>query len=296
MTTGRDYAEENLGNIVSLEHVNVTIPNQATATLFYVLGLGLTRDPYMWVGLDNMWMNVGEQQFHLPTRPAGQVIPGEIGLVVPDLGELQARLKAVQDQLAGTRFDWSVEGDDQVVVTCPWGNRLRCHAPAPRFGTEILGIPYVEFWVRPGAADPIARFYREALGAPGVVSAAGRHQVARVAVGRAQWLDFRETDGEIRPYDGHHIQVYVANFSGPYGWLRSHSLIMEDVDVVAHQFRFKTLVDPENNGEGVFTLEHEVRSLRHPLFARSLVNRNPGQTQATYRRGQDALNPSAPTR
>ena len=97
MTTGRDYAEENLGNIVSLEHVNVTIPNQATATLFYVLGLGLTRDPYMWVGLDNMWMNVGEQQFHLPTRPAGQVIPGEIGLVVPDLGELQARLKAVQD-------------------------------------------------------------------------------------------------------------------------------------------------------------------------------------------------------
>ena len=63
------YTEEDVGNIVLLEHVNVQIPDQALATLFYVVGLGFTRDPYLNVALNNMWVNVGEQQFHLPTRP-----------------------------------------------------------------------------------------------------------------------------------------------------------------------------------------------------------------------------------
>ena len=65
-----DYAEEDVGNIVSLEHVNLQVPDQAIAILFYVVGLGLTRDPYLNVGLGNMWANIGEQQFHLPTRAA----------------------------------------------------------------------------------------------------------------------------------------------------------------------------------------------------------------------------------
>src|SRR5213079_142525 len=82
---------EDVGNIVSLEHVNTQIPDQSLATLFYIVGLGFTRDPYMNVGLRNMWANVGEQQFHLPTRPP-QAIQGHIGLVVPDLDELKERL------------------------------------------------------------------------------------------------------------------------------------------------------------------------------------------------------------
>ena len=41
-----DYTEEDVGNIISLEHVNLQVPDQATATLFYIVGLGLTRDPY----------------------------------------------------------------------------------------------------------------------------------------------------------------------------------------------------------------------------------------------------------
>ena len=45
-----DRKADDLGNVVALEHVNVTIPDQATAVTFYVLGLGLTRDPYMNVG------------------------------------------------------------------------------------------------------------------------------------------------------------------------------------------------------------------------------------------------------
>ena len=57
------HIEEDVGNIISLEHINVQVPDQALATLFYVVGLGLTRDPYLTVGLNNMWINVGEQQF-----------------------------------------------------------------------------------------------------------------------------------------------------------------------------------------------------------------------------------------
>jgi len=78
-----EYSEEDIGNIVSLEHVNVQIPDQSLATLFYVVGMGFTRDPYLNVGLNNMWANVGEQQFHLPTR-SPQVIDGHIGVVVPN--------------------------------------------------------------------------------------------------------------------------------------------------------------------------------------------------------------------
>ena len=49
-----------------LEHVNLTVPDQGIAALFYVTGLGFTRDPYIDFGTFNMWVNLGEQQFHLP--------------------------------------------------------------------------------------------------------------------------------------------------------------------------------------------------------------------------------------
>jgi hypothetical protein len=44
-----DRAAEDLGNAIHLEHVNVQVPDQRLATLFYVTGLGLTRDPYLMV-------------------------------------------------------------------------------------------------------------------------------------------------------------------------------------------------------------------------------------------------------
>ena len=57
-----------VGNIVHLEHFNVCIPDQRLATLFYVVGLGGTRDPYLFMGLENMWVNFGRTQVHLPSR------------------------------------------------------------------------------------------------------------------------------------------------------------------------------------------------------------------------------------
>lgn len=280
------YAQEDVGNIISLEHVNLQVPDQSLAMLFYVVGLGFTRDPYLNVGLENMWVNVGEQQFHLPTRTA-QRIHGHIGLVVPDIDALKKRLLAVEERLKNTQFRWSAE-EGYVAITCPWGNRFRCYSNCAKFGDVALGLVYVNFFIAQGTAGAIARFYDDVLGAPSVVDAGEQGSVARVKVGRDQWLQFEETRETRLPYDGHHIAIYVVNFSRPYGLLKSRGLITEDVR--NHQFRFKELIDPRN-GDSVFLLEHEVRSLHHPMFHRSFVIRDPEQSQRHYRRGRDTMSP-----
>lgn len=287
MDTTHDHQEEDVGNVVLLEHVNVEIPDQAQATLFYVVGLGFTRDPYLNVGLGNMWINVGEQQFHLPTGAQPQIVPGIIGLVVPDLDLLKKRLEAIAEALKGTHFSWDVERDF-LSVTCPWGNRFRCHSSSVKFGDMAVGMPYVEFFTQPGSARGIAQFYQETLRAPTSVEPKNGVSIARVEIGQSQWLLFTETLDEIRPYDGHHIAVYLANFSGPYAFFKKHNLITEDVS--NHQFRFKDIVNIEN-GQLLFQLEHEVRSLRHKMYHRPFVNRDPTQTQRNYHRGRDGLIP-----
>lgn len=76
-----DRSKEDLGNAIHFEHVNIQVPDQRLATLFYVAGLGLTRDPYLMVSDTNMWINAGRSQFHLPSgRP--QVLRGHVGLVI----------------------------------------------------------------------------------------------------------------------------------------------------------------------------------------------------------------------
>jgi hypothetical protein len=282
-----DRTTQDVGNIVALEHVNVKVPDQQIATLFYVTALGLTRDPYLFPGLENMWINIGQQQFHLPTGDP-QVLRGHVGMVIPDFEELPARLKAVKPRLAGTKFDCAVE-DKHVRVVSPWGNEIRCYAPGPAFGDMTLGIPYVEFPVPTGAADGIGRFYWEAFGAPSTVTHNGGGTAARVTVGPHQELIFRETADPLAAYDGHHIQIYIANFSGPHRWLRERGLVTEESNW--YQYRFKDIVDPEGGDRVLFTIEHEVRSLLSPLYMRPLVNRNPAQRQPTYQRGRDPFVP-----
>src|SRR5918994_1592272 len=101
-----DRAAEDLGNSIHLEHVNVNIPDQRLAQLFYGAGLGLTRDPYLMVSDDNMWMNVGRSQFHLPTGKA-QVLRGHTGLVIEGRAALLSRLANVKPRLESTRFDFA---------------------------------------------------------------------------------------------------------------------------------------------------------------------------------------------
>jgi len=283
-----DRAAEDLGNSIHLEHVNVTVPDQRLATLFYVTGLGLTRDPYLMVSDSNMWVNVGRSQFHLITGKP-QRLRGRTALVIPDRTALLRRLENMRKPLEGTKFDFT-EHDDHVEATCPWGNTFCLYEPTKRFGGMALGMPYVEFDVPAGAAKGIAGFYAKVFGALTSVDKAGDTPAARVAVGQGQELVFRETKAKIPAYDGHHIQVYVGDFSGPHRQLLDRSLVTEESN--QYQYRFEVITDLDS-GKPLFQIEHEIRSMTHPLYARPLVNRNPAQTNRNYVAGRDAWVPDA---
>jgi hypothetical protein len=49
-------------------------------------------------------------------------------------------------------------------------------------------------------------------------------------------------------------------------------------------YRFRDIEDPAT-GEVLFTDEHELRSMRQPLFMRRLVNRNPARSFTDYTAG-----------
>jgi catechol-2,3-dioxygenase len=277
-----DRTTEDLGNAIHLEHVNVQVPDQRLATLFYVAGLGLTRDPYLMVSDSNMWVNVGRSQFHLPTGHA-QVLRGHTAIVMAGRRALLDRLAAVAKKLDGTAFAYR-EHNDYVEATCPWGNRLRCFEPdAARFGRITLGIPYVQFEVPAGTAKGICAFYPQIMGIHAELRTSDG-TVARVKVGKDQYLQFRETDSAQPDYDGHHVQIYIANFSGPHRRLAERGLVSQEDN--QYQYRFRDIVDPAD-GRHLFTVEHEVRSATHPMYLRPLVNRDPAQTNQTYSPGHD---------
>ncbi len=275
-----DRTAEDLGNIVELGHVNVTVPDQSKAIAFYLMGLGLTRDPYLMAGLENMWVNVGRGQFHLPTREPPQVVRGTTALVLPDLEALLKRLHYAKKFLAGTRFSFKQVGD-VVETTCPWGNRIRVHAPTPaKFGPMRVGMPYVEFDVPASAElEAMARFYREILGGIAGVAQDERGPYAWASMSADSKVTYRPTRKKLPEYDGHHIQITLADFSGPHKKLLERGLVAEEID--QHPYRFLDIVDVDTN-KPIFRIEHETRSMRHPMFNRTFINRNPDMSNRNF--------------
>ncbi|HZN99997.1 MAG TPA: hypothetical protein VFB93_02255 [Burkholderiales bacterium] len=284
-----DRDSQVVGNIVHLEHFNVIVGDQRLATLFYVVGLGGTRDPYIFTGLENMWVNFGRTQVHLPNRggKAPEVLRGTAGFVVPNLDDLVKRLEHAGNEMKRvapelrTKFSWR-EKEGTIEATCPWGNRVRLHAPAPEFGRTELALSYVDFDVPQGTTDGIARFYNEIMKAPAKV----KNNRATVSIGRDQRLFFTETAAPLPEYDNHHIQVYIADFASPYHWLKERDLINMETD--AEEWRFQWITDPRD-GKKLFQIEHEVRSMKHRLFNRPLVNRNHGVTNLNFVPGSDTF-------
>ena len=252
-----------VGNIVGLEHVNVCVADQQTAFHFYVEGLGFVRDKEYQTGLENMWVNLGPTQFHLPIGTP-QVLRGHVGVVVPDREALLRRLAQLEEDLGDSDFEFS-DSEAFVDVTSPWGNHFRVFEPATVPSYLGAGIGYVEFDVPIGVGAGIAEFYREMLGTSAVVEGEAGHQIARCVVGQGQSLAFRETEQPIAPYDGHHVQIYVADIAGPRARLAPRGLVYEDHD--PNQFRFKDIIDLES-GAVLYEIEHEVRSTSHPMFGR----------------------------
>ena len=99
-----------VGGILHLEHVNFTVPGQDLITAFFINGLGLTRDPYKRVDETNFGVNVGQQQFHLPSGGETAPFPGCVHLVSPDRDMIVMRLRRLpQDEPREAELS-SIEG------------------------------------------------------------------------------------------------------------------------------------------------------------------------------------------
>jgi hypothetical protein len=256
--------------VVFFEHVNLRVPDHRLATLYFVEGLGLTRDPYRMVGTRNMWVNVGHQQFHLPIGEPTP-LPGEVGVVVPDLDAVARDLRRVAPELRGTAFTCEREGA-AIRTTTPWGHRVRL-LPATGWPAGLpLGLAWVAFDVAPGTAAAIGVFYRDVLGCPVAPCGTEGEAACEVTVGPWQTFRFREQAGAGIVANTNHVAVYLTRYRGTYQALGARGLVMEpDAE---EQFRFCDIVDPAEGGR-VYRFEHELRSLYHPGYRRPLVNRIP---------------------
>lgn len=291
-TPDYDRTTQDVGNILGVEHVNIAITDRDVADRFYVSGLGFTRDPYIDLGIrGTTWVNLGSQQMHLVHSDQAQRFRGRIGLVVPDPEGVVRRLDHLLSRVpmvAETQLAHSIV-DGQLMVTGPWGNQFRIHGPDEIPGVDI-GMPYLEIDIEPGRAAGVASYYQSIMGAPTRLEPAsadgGRGPTAIVSIGLHQELRFCETHDPIADYDGHHIAVYLSNFSGPYDELMARNLITRETD--ENEYRFIDIVDPDT-GDVCSKLEHEVRSMYHPMFGRALVNRDANQGLGPqYRKGRDA--------
>eukprot|EP01120_Amphizonella_sp_Union-15-10_P012969 TRINITY_DN591_c0_g1_i1.p1 TRINITY_DN591_c0_g1~~TRINITY_DN591_c0_g1_i1.p1 ORF type:complete len:305 (+),score=49.33 TRINITY_DN591_c0_g1_i1:71-985(+) len=294
MNTSYDWSSQDLGNILHFEHININVPNQGTAAIFYFEGLGLTRDPFEKVGTTYTWTNVGNQQIHLTIATTAEVIAGHIGLVVPEIDVIKLKLKTVETKLKDTQFKWceaNTAHDDIeylppgqaplkfLSVTGPWGNQFRIYENKTLKMIGDLGIPYLEVLCPVGTASKIVQFYKKYFGAIGTLEKQG--SVGRIRVGPWQQIIYRETSETIAAYTGWHVAIYVTDFSSIYNKFLSENLIFHQTRfpdrytnleeaLSWRQFRTCDFVD---DGKVIFQLHHEVRSLYHPSYRRPLVNR-----------------------
>jgi hypothetical protein len=84
---------------------------------------------------------------------------------------------------------------------------------------------------------------------------------------------------------------------GPYYaiWIQALQKLLVERGLITlergqYEWRFIDIVDPDTL-KPLYRLEHEVRSVTNPLYARPLINRNPDQTNISYVPGYDATKP-----
>jgi hypothetical protein len=270
LATPATHPAPEVGSIVHWEHVNLRVTDHRLATLYFIEGLGLTRDPLRNVSTRNMWVNVGTQQFHLPIGDPSP-LPGEVGLVVPDLEAVERQLEEVTPALKETAF--VVERTERGLRTrSPWGHQIHVQAQSAETGRLPQALTYVEFWVPPGTAGTIGAFYQDVLQCPVERRPIHGDPAVWVTVGSYQTFRFRERPDATVVLHTNHVAVYVTRYRAIYASLERLGALMESD--ANQQFRFKRIVDPTDRTL-LFEFEHEVRSLHHPDYRRPLVNRIP---------------------
>jgi len=260
--------------MVHFDHVNFETPDHDMATIFFMNGLGLTRDPYRRADERNMGVNVGLQQFHLPRR--GKKTPpfhGVIGVVHPDIPGVLERLKLLDQmgKFANTPYSLDDRGDF-VSLTTPFGYKLNLHSEGTLPFLRPLGIVYAEIPVPVGSAGSIGRFYFKVVGAPVSFEKKSEGFTSAVTAGAHQEIRFVER--QLDDYDTHtmHISYHVTHYNNLRNQLREHGSLKGKGQ--REVFFFDKIYDPDT-GENVFTINNEVRSVYHPDFMRVLINRWP---------------------
>lgn len=263
-----------VGGILHLDHVNFQVPEHDLVTVFFINGLGLTRDPYRRADETNMGVNVGLQQFHLPRRGPTPPLPGVIGLVVPDLRAIGARLNRLErlGKLDGTGYQGGF-GDTAAEITSPFGGiRLRLHAAGTLPFQRPLGIAYVEIFVPPGSAEAIAGFYAEVFRAPTQAETIDGEPAAIVNAGPFQTIRFIERDLDSHDTHTFHLSYHASHYNEVRARIAAAGALKGTG--TGQVFFFDRIFDPAS-GETLLPLTNEVRSVYHPDFMRPLVNRWP---------------------
>ena len=209
-----DRAAEDLGNSIHLEHVNVQVPDQRLAQLFYAVGLGLTRDPYLMVVRHQHVDQCRAQPVPSADRQgAGRARPHRAGDLRPRgaarpphracAASSTARSSASASTTTTSRR--SVRG----AIACAATSRTQSASGASRSASRTSSST-----CRSAARRRSRPSIRRSWARPRTVQN-GDGTVTRVQMGKNQYLQFRETDAPQPAFDGHHVQMYIANFSGP---------------------------------------------------------------------------------
>ena len=281
-----DRAAEDLGNSIHIEHVNVQIPDQRIGDA--VLRRGpraharslpmVVRQqhvdqcrPQPVPSADRPAAGAARPHRHRDPRPRGAAR-------APHRGAQEARRHA----LRFPRAQRLRRGDLPVGQSLPL---LRARRRALRPHRARLSLCRVR------------RAGRHAR-------TASRHSIARWSTRRPRWsngdgtvarvtdrqgpapVQFRETDRPQPEFDGHHIADLRDEFlrpAPPAERAQARQPGGQPVPVPLPRHRRSRQRRP------LFTIEHEVRSVSHPMFLRPLVNRNPTQTNRNYAAGYQEL-------
>ena len=264
-----------IGGILHLEHFNFEMLEHEMATIFFMNGLGLTRDPYRRIDENNMGINIGMQQFHLPRRRR-KTPPffGEIGLIVPDLQVIRARLERLErmGRFEGTAYQITSVSENNLRVRSPWGISMRLWKAGVLPFQRLLGLAYFDIPVEQGRAAALSVFYEGLLKAPFRLENLEGETTAICTVGPYQYLRFRERDLDDYDLYDFHVAYYITNYNEVRDIaIRTGKLQGDGTGQICF---VEGAFDPDS-GKTILPFQQEWRSVYHSDFMRPLVNRWP---------------------
>jgi|GEM_PF-3838994 len=112
---------------------------------------------------------------------------------------------------------WALKSSDgHIEAVCPWATAsVALHQTSASAPWRLVFRMWSSMCPQERQTESLA-FIRRFLGAQAAPLEDAQGRSACVTAGTGQKLLFRETDRPTQPYDQHHIQIYINDFSGPH--------------------------------------------------------------------------------